>query len=717
MTSNFEKMNQSSQRIASLVLRWIQIKKEETIKNKFSLSLLVVILPIQIYAQNHETDSILKHLQKNLELAYDLNVPKETKVDSLEIYFRKLNEIENDSTRLRNKFKIVNRFSYINEASLYKNYAFKINEDALSVNNEYNIARSYDYIGNYYLRKFTLDSALFYIDKAEKLFLKINDPVYLSYCYNSKANIYNHINDYNKALEYNFKALRQSDSTLNKNALFFAYKSIFKTLGKLQNQDKAFEYYNKSINVLEENKTEFKHNYNSYLAQTHNLMGAVYINTEDYAEAQKLFQKALAVPNIQQVFPSLYAALLDNLAYAQYKTGDTLNTIEALKYALRYKDSLGKSAIAIQTRLRLAEVYFAKTNLYQATQYAQQALADAQTHNIVEEQLDALQWLAKTAPQKQDQYFQAYINLKDSLINAERIQRNKFARIEYETQELEKQNALAQLNNEKLFRQNIITYASAAILVLVLSLLYINYRRKAQKKIALSEQRERQTQEEIMDMMLHQEQSLAQAKVDEQNRISRDLHDEVSGQLSALNLQMHVFNRKTLKEQYQEFGGFMSGLQKLQKRVREISHDLNQDKQFAAMDFGLAVKGLVEPLKQDHIKVEIQYAIDFEWHLVSTKIKLEIFKILQEALTNILKYAKANAVIIKFSIDNNEFKMCITDDGVGFDTSAKSKGIGFKNMRERAKQAKGSLEVLSKTGQGTKIIFKAQLPKVKRQLF
>lgn len=689
----------------------------ETIRHNFTLFLLVVISPINIYAQNYKTDSILKQLNKNLELAYNLDVPKKAKVDSLEIYFSKVDKIENDSTRLRNKFKIVNRFFFIKADSLYKNYAYKIKKDALSVNNEYNIARSYDYIGNYYLRKFILDSALFYIDKAEKLFLKINDPAYLSYSYNSKADIYTHINDYNKALEYNFKALRQSDSTLNNNALFFAYQSVFITLGKLQNQDKAFEYYNKSLDVLKQNKPEFKHNYNPYLSQIHNFMGSVYIQTEDYNKAQELYQKALAVPDIQQVFPSLYAALLDNLAYAQYKAGNTTTAQKDLEYALQLKDSLGKSAIAIQTRLRLAEVLYAKKDIAQSYQYAQQAFKDAQTHNIVEEQLEALLWLAKTAPQKQDQYFQDYINLKDSLINAERIQRNKFARIEYETQELEKQNALAQLENEKLFRHNIITYSSAAILVLVLGLLYINYRRKAQKKLAFAELRERQTQEEIIDMMLHQEQSLAQAKVDEQNRISRDLHDEVSGQLSALNLQMHVFNRKTLKEQYQEFGGFMSGLQKLQKRVREISHNLNQDNHFDAMDFGLAVKGLVEPLKKDNIKTEIQNTIDFEWHLVSTKIKLEIFKILQEAIANILKYAKANAVIIKFSIENNEFKMCIADDGVGFDTSAKSKGIGFKNMRERAKRVKASVDVSSQTGQGTEIIFKAKLPKIERQLF
>ncbi len=711
MTSNFEKMKRSSQQIVSLVLGWIRLKEMAKVIS------IVLAFTINIYSQTSDNQVILKGLDYNLNSSYQIDTDYFEIIDSLKYYYYRLDDIQNDSVRLRNKFKIINSLVFLNADSLEKKFVILVKKDAVSAGNRYNIARAYNYLGDCYLKKFVLDSALINLKKSEKLFIREKDSIYLSYTYGSIANVYSYINDYNKALEYNFKALRQTKLFNKKEPLYYALSSIFKTLGKLKNISKAYEYYNKALNVLEQNKKEFKHNYTSFLAQTHNFMGSVYIQAEDYDKAQKLFQKALAVPDIQQVFPSLYAALLDNLVYAQYKAGNTTTAQEDLEYALRLKDSLGKSAIAIQTRLRLAEVLYAQKDLAQSYQYAQEAFNDAQTHNIVEEQLDALQWLAKTAPQKQDQYFQAYINLKDSLINAERIQRNKFARIEYETQELEKQNALAQLENEKLFRQNIITYASAAILVLVLSLLYINYRRKAQKKLALSEQRERQTQEEIMDMMLHQEQSLAQAKVEEQNRISRDLHDEVSGQLSALNLQMHVFNRKTLKEQYQEFGGFMSGLQKLQKRVREISHDLNQDKQFEAMDFGLAVKGLVEPLKQDNIKVEIQYAIDFEWHLVSTKIKLEIFKILQEAIANILKYAKANAVIIKFSIDNNEFKMCIADDGIGFDTSAKSKGIGFKNMRERAKRVKGSIDVSSQTGQGTEIIFKAKLPKVERQFF
>ncbi len=425
MTSNFEKINRSSLRIVSLVVRWIREKLVRVIR----IQPIILIFGLSCFSQNNNENIILDRLDENIELSFDVKILNTTKVDSLKKYFDLLNNISNDSTRLRNKFKIVNSLIFIKEDSLEKKFINEIKTEALNIDNVYNIARAYNYLGDYHLKHFALDSALFYINKSEKLFLKINDPVYLSYCYNSKANIYTHINDYNKALEYNFKALRQSDSTLNKRTLFFAYQSVFITLGKLQNQDKAFEYYNKSLNVLEQNKTEFKHNYSSFLAQTHNFMGSVYIHTEDYAEAQKLFQKALAVPDIQQVFPSLYAALLDNLAYAQYRAGNTTTAQEDLEYALRLKDSLGKSAIAIQTRLRLAEVLYAKKDIAQSYQYAQQAFNDAQTHNIVEEQLEALLWLAKTAPQKQDQYFQEYISLKDSLIKSEPDQRNKYARI------------------------------------------------------------------------------------------------------------------------------------------------------------------------------------------------------------------------------------------------------------------------------------------------
>ena len=707
------------------MLEWIQKIQGKTIRY-FALGFCCLCLPISsIYAQANKEGLLLNSLDVILESSYQNNFSKATKIDSLEKYFCKLDVIENDSTRLRNKFKIVNSFVYINADSLEKKYTNSIKNEAIKVGSNYNTARAYNYLGDYYLKKFVLDSALYYINESEKLFIKEKDSIYLSYCYSSKADIYNYINDYNKALYYNFEALKQAQKTDKARPVFFAYQSIFFTLGKLKNEKKALEYYQKALEVLDNYKKEFRVDYYSFLAQAHNFMGSVYVKTENYDEAKILYQQGLEVPKIKEIFPSLHAALLDNLAYARYKSGDTANVKEDLERALFLKDSLDKPAIAIQTRLRLAEWHFDQQNLEASRQYAQQAFDDAKQHNITQEELQALQWLSKSDLQNQTAYFEEYIRINDSVIAQERIQRDKFARIEFETQELEKENALAQLDNEKLFRRNIITVALATITILILVLFYTNYRRRAQKKLLVTQQKllateekEKQVQEEIMDLILHQKQMLTHAKQEEQKRISRDLHDDVSGSLSALNLQMHVFKRKKLKIDNQpEFDGFTDNIQKLQKRVREISHDLNQDKEFEQVNFGLAIQALVQPLSESGLETPIAYSPDFKWSDISTKIKLQIFRILQESIANTTKYAKAKTFSIAFKIENNQFEMCIKDDGIGFDRSKTHKGIGFKNMQERADEVHAELIIQSKIHQGTSVIMRVDLPKKERVLF
>ena len=683
--------------------RWIQKIQVKEIKFLAFCFCWVCFSISFVYSQNNKEEFLLDDLDIILELSYQNSFSKTSKIDSLEKYFCKLDMIEDDSTRLRNKFKIINSLVYIKADNLEKLYSYSIKDEALELGNRYNTARAYNYLGDYYLKKFVLDSALYYMNKSEKLFLKEQDSIYLSYCYTSKADIYAHINDYNKALEYNFKALKQAQKTNKGRPIFLAYQGIFMNLGKLKNEKKAFEYYQKALGVLEDHQEELSAYYFSFKAQAHNFMGSVYLKTENYTKAKSLYQKGLSIPDIKNVFPSLYAAMIGNLAYARYKSGDTANVKENLQRALFLKDSLQKPAIAIQTRLRLAEWHSKQKQFEKSKQYAQQAYLDAQEHNIINEELQALTWLAKSDPKDQSAYFEEYIRKKDSLIAQERITRNKFARIEYETQEIEKQNALTQLENEKLTRENIQIAASATIVVLIIGFVYVNYRRKAREKLLVAKQSEQQTKEDIMDLILEQQQQLSQVKQQEQNRISKDLHDDVSSNLSSLHLQMHIFQRKEMRESKPEYQGFMNDLKKLQERVREISHDLNNDREFDQVDFSLAIKGVIQPLQDAGIKTDINYINSFSWSDIPNTVKLELFRILQEAVTNTTKYAEAQTFTVELSKENNLFVMQIQDDGKGFDMDTRSKGIGLKNMKERAKKMNATFSINSEIGEGTLI--------------
>ena len=81
-------------------------------------------------------------------------------------------------------------------------------------------------------------------------------------------------------------------------------------------------------------------------------------------------------------------------------------------------------------------------------------------------------------------------------------------------------------------------------------------------------------------------------------------------------------------------------------------------------------------------------------------VKINCYRIIQEALQNINKYAKATRVTISFSFQNTKLELCIRDNGVGFDISKNNKGIGLQNITARIKKLKGTFVITSSLGQG-----------------
>jgi signal transduction histidine kinase len=94
----------------------------------------------------------------------------------------------------------------------------------------------------------------------------------------------------------------------------------------------------------------------------------------------------------------------------------------------------------------------------------------------------------------------------------------------------------------------------------------------------------------------------------------------------------------------------------------------------------------------------------FEWTTVDNIYKINLYRIIQEAILNINKYANAKNCTVKIQRkDNDILQLIITDDGAGFDIKSKKGGIGLNHMRERANSLKGQFDIESKIGAGTKI--------------
>jgi signal transduction histidine kinase len=115
---------------------------------------------------------------------------------------------------------------------------------------------------------------------------------------------------------------------------------------------------------------------------------------------------------------------------------------------------------------------------------------------------------------------------------------------------------------------------------------------------------------------------------------------------------------------------------------------------------------LEQQAKINTAKVKSIIAVDIDWELVPNTSKINLYRILQEALQNINKYANAENILVHFRKDKKgNLLINIEDDGVGYDVnSKKSKGIGIKNVVSRTQQCQGIIDIKSEIGKGSKII-------------
>lgn len=96
---------------------------------------------------------------------------------------------------------------------------------------------------------------------------------------------------------------------------------------------------------------------------------------------------------------------------------------------------------------------------------------------------------------------------------------------------------------------------------------------------------------------------------------------------------------------------------------------------------------------------------EMDWNNSDGLVKITIYRIVQEALSNVIKYADATACAVTLTnIENYKLQLLIEDDGNGFEVTTKENdGIGLKNMQERARLAKADLTIASELERGTKI--------------
>jgi signal transduction histidine kinase len=160
---------------------------------------------------------------------------------------------------------------------------------------------------------------------------------------------------------------------------------------------------------------------------------------------------------------------------------------------------------------------------------------------------------------------------------------------------------------------------------------------------------------------------------------------------------------KSMKEE-NRFKVFLKELKSVEKDIRDLSHALKNDDLSSKKDFPkLLLKLLEDQSRIGNFTYKMEQEGSIAWNLVDEKIKINLFRTIQEAICNILKYAQCSEIKLRLVRRNNLVQIYIVDDGIGFDTNKRHKGIGLKNMKSRAKSIGAEISIKSVIREGTEI--------------
>ncbi len=643
---------------------------------------------------NDNTDTLLSR-------SYNFKLDKKQRDNYVNQVLFVLSDRPNDSLTRHYYFKLAGRHYNLNESEKYLKTCRKVYDLSLESKDSLGIAKSLQYLGDYHYNKFTNDSAYYYYSKAEKTYLNIKNNENIDRLKLYKANILFYEKDFSGCETAVINILKNIKNKNDIRLLYDCYITLGNTLEGTNNTKQALIYYNKADVITNQLKNDSQ--YLSLKAQTYNYLGKVFQKENKHTKAIYYFDKALSLLDFRNMEPLLYANLINNLGYSKFKLHDK-SAVLYLNKALKIRDSLKNIPGIVSSKINLSEYYFNKNDIKKALLFNTEANTLAHDNKIFEDELKSLELLAKIDVKNVTFYNNRFMKLTDSLQNNERKTRNKFARIEFETDEILNQKKNIEEEKDKISFQRWLILGFSLFFILVIALLYLAKLQHNKNKELQFEQEQRKANEEIYQLMLDQQSKIDEGRQTEKKRIAQELHDGIMSKLTSTRLNLFILSKKTDEETIKKCLLHIAEIQNIEKEIRAISHDLNKDI-FAGKDsFKSIITNLFDDLKTiSEINSCIEIDDDINWETVEASIKMHIYRMFQEALQNIRKYSKANIVSAHISKDENHIHIEINDNGIGFNVEKVKSGIGLKNILSRVMIINGKLDIKSNVGKGTQI--------------
>lgn len=511
--------------------------------------------------------------------------------------------------------------------------------------------------------------------------------------YDNLSLVYYTQGKYDKNLQYALKAIASYESLKANEKLADAYGLLGYQM-KRRNMKKALYYMQKGKSIAEQNR------FQKPLLSIYNNYGVLKEMQQQYDSALYFYNKGLALK--EQIRDSIGIPYsLNNIAgilviRKQFTEAKPLYD-RAITIRMRLNDSFGIAEnytyygdmFTAQNQPQQAIIWFNKS-LKMALHYKYTDLIQY-SHKMLSENYELLQ------NEKEALYhFKKYTQYKDSLLNKDT--NSKIAELEVKFETNKKEKLLLQKEIEAKEQKNMLMAVS--LLAIFIALIgFLIYR---QQKL-----RNRQQEQEF-------QLKSAIAQIESQNQlqeqrltISRDLHDNIGAQLtfiiSSVDNIKYAFDIQNVKldSKLQSISNFTKSTI---VELRDTIWAMNSN-EITFEDLRARIHNFLEKAKTAKENIDFQFGIDEDLsQLQLTSIfGMNIYRTLQEAVNNALKYANPTQIKVTVQKTDHTVSIQILDNGVGFDMETVVKGNGLLNMQKRIESIGGIFKLQSEIGKGTSV--------------
>jgi len=504
--------------------------------------------------------------------------------------------------------------------------------------------------------------------------------------------------EHDQALQTYLQALKIAEAAKLSEEIAMVCNEIGTLHKKNKDLKNALMYYERALTVAVSIKNA------NQIANAHNNIGLVHEEHGDYEKALQQYQKSLLFyQRSKDKLGESYSLEYIGYVYGLMKNYEAaiINLQKSLKLREDIKDNYG-IAIAL---IELAEVNRDKKDYVSAISYAKKAISFSKQVAYPDMLQNGYLLLAGIYEKQQNynnayQAHKAYVSVKDSIFNLEKSKQISELQTHYDTEKKEQKIILLNQANTiqklKLTKRDGIIFIISTCFLLFAIISYLLYNRYKLRQNA-------RLQHEVIIQQDLATKAVLNAEENERKRIAVELHDGLGQMFSAVKLNLSAIGENiTFKDDHnqQMFGKTLNLVDESCKEVRAISHQMAPNLLLKA---GLtsAVRDFIDNIDSRKLKVNLS-TFGLQYRL-EENIEIVLYRVIQEAVNNVIKHANAHILDIQLSKDEEGINAMIEDNGTGFDVLQldRFEGIGLKNISSRVAYLKGTVDFSSRPGKGT----------------